>query len=121
MSETVLVTGNFGFIGSAVVRPLAADGRTVVATEEGSRANRRSARWLSAAFEVHRAGLTEPGAANRSSEKPHSSACSVRSWHSDCGPERATSATWPVGTPIPGMPSPQGLVIRGHTERRREG
>lgn len=65
MSDTVLVTGAFGFIGSAVVRQLAADGRTVVATGRNSRANRRSARRLPAAVEVRWADLTDPGAAKR--------------------------------------------------------
>ncbi|MDZ7883184.1 MAG: NAD-dependent epimerase/dehydratase family protein [Mycobacterium sp.] len=65
MSETVLVTGAFGFIGSAVVRQLAADGRTVIAAGRGSRANRRAARRLPTQVEVHWADLVEPGAAER--------------------------------------------------------
>lgn len=65
MRDTVLVTGAFGFIGSAVVRQLVADGRAVVATGRDSRANRRAARRLPAAVEVRWADLTDPGAAMR--------------------------------------------------------
>ena len=42
MSETVLVTGGFGLVGSATVRRLAALGRQVVATDLDTPANRNS-------------------------------------------------------------------------------
>lgn len=50
----VLVTGALGRVGSAVVERLAADGRTVVATDIPTTANRAKARdW-------HRAGIDLP-------------------------------------------------------------
>ena len=63
MTDAVLVTGAFGLIGSEVVRQLAADGRTVVATGRDSRANRRAARRLPKHVEVRWADLVEPDAA----------------------------------------------------------
>ena len=44
MSETVLVTGGFGLVGSATVKRLAADGRRVVAADLGTPAQRKAAK-----------------------------------------------------------------------------
>ncbi|WP_024441110.1 NAD(P)-dependent oxidoreductase [Mycobacterium sp. UM_WGJ] len=57
--DTVLVTGAFGLVGSAVVRQLAADGRTVVATDLDIPANRKAATALPAAVQVRYADLTD--------------------------------------------------------------
>jgi nucleoside-diphosphate-sugar epimerase len=46
MSDTVLVTGAFGLVGSATVRQLIADGRKVVATDLDTPANRKAAARL---------------------------------------------------------------------------
>ena len=43
MTQTVLVTGAFGLVGSATVRQLRADGRSVVATDLDLPANRKAA------------------------------------------------------------------------------
>lgn len=48
MSDTVLVTGAFGLVGSATVRQLHADGRHVVATDLDIPANRNAAAGLPA-------------------------------------------------------------------------
>lgn len=65
MSDTVLVTGAFGLVGSEVVRRLAAEGRSVVVTGRDSAANRRAARRLPSQVEVCWADLAEPHAAER--------------------------------------------------------
>ncbi|HZC11968.1 MAG TPA: NAD-dependent epimerase/dehydratase family protein, partial [Mycobacterium sp.] len=43
MTETVLVTGAFGLVGSETVRQLRANGRRVVATDLDIPANRKKA------------------------------------------------------------------------------
>src|ERR1700680_4311343 len=65
MSETVLVTGAFGLVGSATVKRLAADGRRVVATDLGTPAQRKAAQALPAGTQARWADLTEPAAVNR--------------------------------------------------------
>jgi nucleoside-diphosphate-sugar epimerase len=62
MSETVLVTGAFGLVGSATVRQLIADGRRVVATDLDVPANRKAAATLLPSAEVRWADLTDPDA-----------------------------------------------------------
>lgn len=59
MSETVLVTGAFGLVGSAMVKRLAADGRRVIATGRNSVANRKAAQRLPARVQVQWADLTD--------------------------------------------------------------
>jgi nucleoside-diphosphate-sugar epimerase len=59
MSEKVLVTGGFGLVGSQTVRRLAADGHRVVATDLGTRDQRKAARSLPAGAEAHWADLTD--------------------------------------------------------------
>jgi nucleoside-diphosphate-sugar epimerase len=61
MSETVLVTGAFGLVGSATVRQLLADGRRVVATDLDVPVNRKAAALLPSDV-VRWADLTDPGA-----------------------------------------------------------
>lgn len=56
----VLVTGAFGLVGTATVQHLAQHGRTVVATDLDSPANRRAAERLPAGVTVHWADLTDP-------------------------------------------------------------
>ena len=65
MSETVLVTGGFGLVGSATVKRLAADGRRVVATDLGTPAQRKAARALPAGAQARWADLTDPAAVDR--------------------------------------------------------
>ena len=65
MSETVLVTGAFGLVGSATVKRLAAEGRRVVATDLGTPAQRKAAQALPAGTQARWADLTEPAAVNR--------------------------------------------------------
>ncbi|MGW0160764.1 NAD-dependent epimerase/dehydratase family protein [Mycobacterium sp. NPDC003323] len=60
MSDTVLVTGAFGLVGSATVKALAAEGRTVVATDLGTEANRARAQALPSGARAHWADLTTP-------------------------------------------------------------
>lgn len=60
--DTVLVTGAFGLVGSATVRRLAADGRSVVATDLDTPGNRKAAADLPAAVQVHYADLTDAAA-----------------------------------------------------------
>lgn len=60
MSETVLVTGAFGLVGPATVRRLASEGRRVVATARGSRANRKAAQSFPAGVQARWADLTVP-------------------------------------------------------------
>jgi nucleoside-diphosphate-sugar epimerase len=62
MTETVLVTGAFGLVGSATVRQLIADGRRVVATDLDIPANRKTAATLLPSIEVRWADLTDPDA-----------------------------------------------------------
>lgn len=58
--DTVLVTGAFGLVGSAVVRQLAAQGRAVVATDLDIPANRKAVAALPASVQVRYADLTDP-------------------------------------------------------------
>jgi nucleoside-diphosphate-sugar epimerase len=60
MSETVLVTGAFGLVGSQTVRRLAEDGRDVVATDLDTEVNQAKARTLPRGVEVRWADLTDP-------------------------------------------------------------
>ncbi|QZA08808.1 NAD(P)-dependent oxidoreductase [Mycolicibacter heraklionensis] len=60
--DTVLVTGAFGLVGSAVVRQLAAEGRAVVATDLNTPANRKAVAALPASVQVRYADLTDPAA-----------------------------------------------------------
>lgn len=60
MSETVLVTGAFGLVGSAMVKRLAADGRRVIATGRDSPANRKAAQRLPAGVDRRWADLADP-------------------------------------------------------------
>jgi nucleoside-diphosphate-sugar epimerase len=62
MSESVLVTGAFGLVGSATVRQLRADGRHVVATDLDIPANRKKAAALLPATDVRWTDLTDPEA-----------------------------------------------------------
>src|SRR4051812_25218860 len=62
MSETVLVTGAFGLVGSATVRHLAADGRIVAANDLDTPANRKAARNLPPGIQPHFADLTAEAA-----------------------------------------------------------
>src|ERR1700737_4659098 len=59
MSDTVLVTGGFGLVGSATVRRLAAIGRQVVATDLDTPANRKAAKALPSGVEVRWTDLTD--------------------------------------------------------------
>ncbi|HTZ14990.1 MAG TPA: NAD(P)-dependent oxidoreductase [Mycobacterium sp.] len=65
MPESVLVTGAFGLVGSAVVRQLAAADRRVVATDLSTPANRKAVSALPAGVDVRWADLTDPGAVDR--------------------------------------------------------
>ncbi|MGA8126478.1 MAG: NAD-dependent epimerase/dehydratase family protein, partial [Mycobacterium sp.] len=60
-TDTVLVTGAFGLVGSQTVRQLLADGRRVVATDLDVPANRKAAALLPSDA-VRWADLTDPGA-----------------------------------------------------------
>jgi len=62
MTDTVLVTGAFGLVGSATVGRLAADGRRVVATDLGTPANQKAAEALPVGVTVRWADLTDPAA-----------------------------------------------------------
>jgi nucleoside-diphosphate-sugar epimerase len=62
MSETVLVTGAFGLVGSATVQQLRANGRRVVATDLDIPANRKKAAALLPATDVRWADLTNADA-----------------------------------------------------------
>ena len=61
MTQTVLVTGAFGLVGSETVQQLRADGRHVVATDLDVPANRKAAAALPAP-DVRWADLTDPEA-----------------------------------------------------------
>jgi nucleoside-diphosphate-sugar epimerase len=65
MSETVLVTGAFGLVGSAMVKRLAADGRRVIAAGRNSPANRKVAGKLPAGVDVRWADLTDSADVDR--------------------------------------------------------
>jgi nucleoside-diphosphate-sugar epimerase len=65
MSDTVLVTGGFGLVGSATVRRLAAIGRQVVATDLDTPANRKAAAKLPTGVEARWADLTDPDQVQR--------------------------------------------------------
>lgn len=59
MSDTVLVTGGFGLVGSQTVRRLAALGRRVVATDLPTEANRKAAAALPDGAQARWADLTD--------------------------------------------------------------
>jgi nucleoside-diphosphate-sugar epimerase len=61
----VLVTGAFGLVGSATVRKLASDGRTVVVTDLDIPGNRKAAEGLPPGVSVEYADLTDPDAVDR--------------------------------------------------------
>jgi nucleoside-diphosphate-sugar epimerase len=65
MAEKVLVTGGFGLVGSQTVRRLVGDGHRVVATDLGTRSQRKAAKSLPAGAEAYWADLTDPGAVGR--------------------------------------------------------
>jgi nucleoside-diphosphate-sugar epimerase len=58
----VLLTGAFGLVGSATVRKLASDGRTIVATDLDIPANRKAAEHLPPGVTAQFADLTDPAA-----------------------------------------------------------
>ncbi|MCV7331874.1 NAD-dependent epimerase/dehydratase family protein [Mycobacterium cookii] len=62
MTDTVLVTGAFGLVGSETVRQLQAGGRRVIATDLDLPANRKAAAGLLPPDAVRWADLTDPGA-----------------------------------------------------------
>ncbi len=59
MSDTVLVTGGFGLVGSQTVTRLAADGRPVVAADLPTPGNRKAADALPSGAEARWADLTD--------------------------------------------------------------
>ncbi|WP_422745965.1 NAD-dependent epimerase/dehydratase family protein [Mycobacterium sp. WMMD1722] len=59
MSDTVLVTGGFGLVGSQTVRRLAALGRRVIATDLPTDANRKAAATLPGGVQARWADLTD--------------------------------------------------------------
>jgi nucleoside-diphosphate-sugar epimerase len=59
MTDTVLVTGGFGLVGSETVRRLAADGRRVVAADLDTPANRKALTKLPTGVEARWADLTD--------------------------------------------------------------
>ena len=65
MTDTVLVTGGFGLVGSATVRQLAADGRRVVIADLETPANVKKAKALPDGVEVRWADLTDPDQVQR--------------------------------------------------------
>ena len=65
MSDTVLVTGGFGLVGSQTVRRLAADGRDVVIADLETPANVKKANALPARVEVRWTDLTDPAQVQR--------------------------------------------------------
>jgi D-erythronate 2-dehydrogenase len=62
MTDSVLVTGAFGLVGSATVHRLAADGRRVIATDLDTPASRKAAESLPVGVTVRWADLTDPTA-----------------------------------------------------------
>jgi len=62
MSDTVLVTGAFGLVGSATVRHLAGQGRSVIATDLDTPATRKAAAELPPGVSVRWTDLTDPKA-----------------------------------------------------------
>lgn len=60
MSDTVLVTGGLGLVGSETVKRLVADGRRVIATDLDNNANRKKARALPTGADIWWADLTDP-------------------------------------------------------------
>jgi nucleoside-diphosphate-sugar epimerase len=62
MTDTVLVTGAFGLVGSATVRQLRADGRRVVASDLDIPANRKKAAALLPATDIRWVDLTDADA-----------------------------------------------------------
>ena len=65
MTDTVLVTGGFGLVGSATVRQLMADGRRVVIADLETPANVKKAKTLPEEVEVRWADLTDPDQVQR--------------------------------------------------------
>lgn len=65
MSDTVLVTGGFGLVGSQTVRRLAALGRRVIATDLPTDVNRKAAAGLPAGAQARWADLTDPDEVSR--------------------------------------------------------
>jgi nucleoside-diphosphate-sugar epimerase len=59
MSDSVLVTGGFGLVGSATVRQLATDGRRVVVADLDTPANRKKVKALPSGVEVRWTDLTD--------------------------------------------------------------
>ena len=59
MTETVLVTGGFGLVGSETVKRLVADGYTVVVADLETPANRKKSRTLPDGVTVHWTDLTD--------------------------------------------------------------
>jgi nucleoside-diphosphate-sugar epimerase len=65
MSDTVLVTGGFGLVGSATVKRLAADGRSVAIADLDTPANRKKAAELPRGVDARWADLTDTGQVER--------------------------------------------------------
>jgi len=65
MSETVLVTGGFGLVGSQTVRRLAAQGRRVIATDLPTEGNRKAAEALPQGAQARWADLTDAAEVDR--------------------------------------------------------
>jgi len=65
MSETVLVTGGFGLVGSETAKRLAAEGRRVVLADLDTPANLRKAAMLPAGVDAWWTDLTEAAAVER--------------------------------------------------------
>jgi nucleoside-diphosphate-sugar epimerase len=65
MTETVLVTGGFGLVGSAAVRQLAADGRRIVVADLETAANVKKVKALPNGVEVRWTDLTDPDQVQR--------------------------------------------------------
>ena len=71
MSNTVLVTGGFGLVGSATVRRLAELGRNVVATDLDTPANRKAAAKLPSGVNARWTDLTDTSRCSGSSLMSH--------------------------------------------------
>ncbi len=65
MSDTVLVTGGFGLVGSATVLQLAADNRRVVIADLETPGNVKKAQALPGRVEVRWTDLTDPDQVQR--------------------------------------------------------